>query len=235
MKCRTKFERKSAELKDLTSKILALLSEEEYEEELGRSLRDDYTVMGTLTDLDIAITKLERLEFSQNVSNQPNPNQSTLSNSKYSNFNENEQQNLEILNYNGSNILNSQVKVKLPKVELKPFEGDIIKWKPFRNQFNASIHSNNLISKIEKFSYLKTFLNESASSCISGLTLATGNYDEAVKILEERFGNTQILISAFMQQFVSLPKIKSAYDISGLRNLFDKIENSVRNLKILSV
>ena len=35
MKCRTKFERKSAELKDLTSKILALLSEEEYEEELG--------------------------------------------------------------------------------------------------------------------------------------------------------------------------------------------------------
>ena len=89
--------------------------------------------MGTLTDLDIAITKLERLEFSQNVSNQPNPNQSTLSNSKYSNFNENEQQNLEILNYNGSNILNSQVKVKLPKVELKPFEGDIIKWKPFRN------------------------------------------------------------------------------------------------------
>ena len=133
MKCRTKFERKSAELKDLTSKILALLSEEEYEEELGRSLRDDYTVMGTLTDLDIAITKLERLEFSQNVSNQPNPNQSTLSNSKYANFNENEQQNLEILNYNGSNILNSQVKVKLPKVELKPFEGDIIKWKPFRN------------------------------------------------------------------------------------------------------
>ena len=133
MKCRTKFERKSAELKDLTNKILALLSEEEYEEELGRSLRDDYTVMGTLTDLDIAITKLERLEFSQNVSNQPNPNQSTLSNSKYSNFNENEQQNLEILNYNGSNIVNSQVKVKLPKVDLKPFEGDIINWKPFRN------------------------------------------------------------------------------------------------------
>ena len=78
-------------------------------------------------------------------------------------------------------------------------------------------------------------MNESASSCISGLTLATGNYDEAVKILEERFGKTQILISAFMQQFVSLPKIKSANDICGLRELFDKVENSVRNLKTLSV
>ena len=38
-----------------------------------------------------------------------------------------------------------------------------------------------------------------------------------------------------MQQFVSLPKIKSANDISGLRKLFDKVENSVRILKILSV
>ena len=90
------------------------------------------------------------------------------------------------------------MKVKLPKLELKPYDWDIIKWKPFWDQFNASIHSNNVISKIEKFSYLKTFLNESASSCISGLTLTTENYDEAVKILEERFGNTQILVSAFM-------------------------------------
>ena len=38
-----------------------------------------------------------------------------------------------------------------------------------------------------------------------------------------------------MQQFVSLPKFKSANDISGLRKLFDKVENSVRDLKTLSV
>ena len=154
-------------------------------------------------------------------------------------FNQNELQHLEISNHNGSNFVNSQVKVKLPKLELKTFDGDIINWKPFWDQFDVSIHSNSLISKIEiylKFSYLKTFLNESASSCISDLTLTTENYDEAVKILEERFDNTQILIGAFfMQQFVSLQNIKSANDISGLRKLFDKVENSVRNLKTLSV
>ena len=131
--------------------------------------------------------------------------------------------------------MNSQGKVKFPKLELKPFDEDIINWKPFWDQFNASIHSNILISKITKFSYLKTFLNESSSSCISGLTLTTENYDEAVEILEERFGNTQILISAFMQQIVSLRKIKSANDISGLRKLFHKVENCVRNLRTLSV
>ena len=78
-------------------------------------------------------------------------------------------------------------------------------------------------------------MNESASGCISGLTLTTENHDEAFKILEQRIGNKEILISAFIQQFVSLPKIKSANDISGLKKLFNKVENSVRNLKTLSV
>ena len=57
---------------------------EEYEAELNRSLRNDDTVIDTLTDLDLAIKKLERLEISQNVSNQPNLNQNTLSNSNSS-------------------------------------------------------------------------------------------------------------------------------------------------------
>ena len=90
MKFRTKFERKSAELKDLTNKIITLLSDEEYEEELSRSLRDDDTVIDTLVDLDLAIKKLERLEIPENVSSQPNLNQNTPSNSNSSNFHENE-------------------------------------------------------------------------------------------------------------------------------------------------
>ena len=39
MKCRTKFERKSDDSKDLTNKILTLLTEEEHQEELSRSLK----------------------------------------------------------------------------------------------------------------------------------------------------------------------------------------------------
>ena len=58
MKCHTKFKRKSAKLKDLTNKILALLSDEEYEKELSRSLRDVDTITGTLTNLDLAIKKI---------------------------------------------------------------------------------------------------------------------------------------------------------------------------------
>ena len=69
---------------------------EEYEEELGRSLRDDDIVIDTLTDLDLVIKKVERPEISQNVSNQPNLNQNTLFSSNFSNFHKNELQHLEI-------------------------------------------------------------------------------------------------------------------------------------------
>ena len=75
-------------------------------------------------------------------------------------------------------------------------------------------------------------MSVSAPSCISGLKLTTENCDKAVKILEEGFANTQILVS--MQQFLLLPKIKSENDISVLKKLFDKVDNRVRNLKTLS-
>ena len=38
-----------------------------------------------------------------------------------------------------------------------------------------------------------------------------------------------------MQQFVSLPVIKSVNDVKGLRKLYEKVKISVRNLKTLDV
>ena len=70
---------------------------------------------------------------------------------------------------------------------------------------------------------------------ISGFTLTSEYYGKVVKILEERFGNTKILINVFTQWFVSLTKIKSANDISALRKSFLKVEINVRYLKTLSV
>ena len=56
----------------------------------------------------------------------------------------------------------SQVKIKLPKLELPKFRGDITQWQGFWDQFNTSIHENTSLSDIEKFNYLRTFLTDSA-------------------------------------------------------------------------
>ena len=53
--------------------------------------------------------------------------------------------------------------------------------------------------------------------------------------LKHRCGNSYVLISAYMKKFVLLPKIENYDDIKGLRNLYDQIESSVRNLQTLKV
>ena len=78
-------------------------------------------------------------------------------------------------------------------------------------------------------------MSPSAREGISVLTTTAENYNEAVELLKQRYGNTQVLINAHMQQFVSLPVIKSVNDVKRLRKLYEKVESSVRNLKTLDV
>ena len=110
------------------------------------------------------------------------------------------------------------VKVKLRKLELKPFDGNILNWQPFWDSFQSSIDSNSNISPVDKFAYLQS--SWSASACIFGLTTTAENYNETVGLLKQRCGNTQVLINAHMQQFVSLPVIKSVNGVKGLRKRY---------------
>ena len=55
-----------------------------------------------------------------------------------------------------------------------------------------------MLTAIEKFTYLKGQLEGSAADCSQGFSLTSKNYEEAKQILEERFGNPQIIISAHM-------------------------------------
>ena len=50
--------------------------------------------------------------------------------------------------------LTETVKVKLPKLELKPFDGNILNWQPFWDRFQFSIDSNSNTSSVDKFDYL---------------------------------------------------------------------------------
>ena len=89
------------------------------------------------------------------------------------------------------------------------------------------------MSDIEKFNFLRSFLTDSAYSLISGLSLNSENYKEAVNVLKERFGNKQTLILSYMDSFVQLSVVKNSNDVINLRKLYGKIEISVRNLNSL--
>ena len=44
--------------------------------------------------------------------------------------------------------------VRLPKLTIRSFDGDITKWTGFWDSFNSAIHSNTALSEVDKFNYL---------------------------------------------------------------------------------
>ena len=74
-------------------------------------------------------------------------------------------------------------RTKLPKLTLRRFKGDITQFRTFWDTFESAVHSNPGLTKIDKFSYLVSLLEGSASRAIEGLPVTEENYDSAVEIL----------------------------------------------------
>ena len=78
----------------------------------------------------------------------------------------------------------SHPQVKLPKLSIKKFNGDVTKWVTFWDSYNSSIHSNSSLSSIDKFNYLVSLVESSAAEAITGLTITAANYEEAITTLK---------------------------------------------------
>ena len=104
---------------------------------------------------------------------------------------------------------------KLPKIKMPEFSGDPLMWQGFWDQYQASIHNNSTIGDIDKLNYLKGCLKGEALSAVSGLHLSSDNYKEAVELLDRRFGNEQLLISAHMESLLNISKIRSRDNIKN--------------------
>jgi len=126
-------------------------------------------------------------------------------------------------------------KVKLPKLSPKRFNGDITQWSTFWDIFELSIDSNSDLSRIDKFTYIKSLLEGSASEAVSGLKLTGPNYTEAISILKKRFGNKQQIINRHMDNLLNVDAIASQHNSKGLRHLHDTIESQIRGLRSLGV
>lgn len=125
--------------------------------------------------------------------------------------------------------------VKLPKLTIKRFAGDLTKWAAFWDSFESAIHQNPSLSAVDKFNYLKSFLESTAAESIAGLTLTSANYDEAIATLKARFGNTQLIVNKHMDALLHLSSVMSHHDLKGLRRLYDSVETHVRGLRALGV
>ena len=87
---------------------------------------------------------------------------------------------------------------------------------------------------IDKFNYLVSLLEGSALRSIKGLAITEENYQAALDILQERFGNSQQIISTHMDELLKLQPCTSEKS-SQLRYMYDKVSVNVRGLEAMGI
>ena len=142
-----------------------------------------------------------------------------------------EQKRLELEKQFGAPITHHTPSIKLPKLELQKFNGNILKWQEFWDSFEASIHRNPNLQPVDKFNYLRVQLEGDASVVISGLELTNTNYKVAVNLLQQRFGRDELMMDAHYSALMDLPA--SLNNAAKLRETYDMIEKHLRSLKAL--
>ena len=121
--------------------------------------------------------------------------------------------------------------VKIPKLDFTKFSGNLLKWQEFWDSYDSAIHSNASLSPVEKINYLRAKVEGESEEVISGLTLTNANYEEAIKLLQKRFGQNEIIINAHFTKLMDLPA--SSSHTSALRTSYDSIEKHLRSLQAL--
>lgn len=133
------------------------------------------------------------------------------------------------------NVITSSLEsqsIKLPIIKLPVFKGEYEKWLEFRDAFKALVHSNNNLSEIQKYYYLKSSLEAEASEVIQNMEVSADNYVVAWNLLEERFENKKLIIHNHVKSIFDFPQLYKESHIE-LRKLFDNVTRHLRSLKTI--
>ena len=126
---------------------------------------------------------------------------------------------------------NDKLTVKLPKLDSKKFDGNILKWTEFWDAFEATIHNNKGLDTMDKFNYLKSQLYGNTSEVISGLELTKDNYYVTIDLLKKRYGKKQVMVNAHYAKLINL--LVAAFNSASLRSFYDTIEKHLRYVRSL--
>ena len=123
--------------------------------------------------------------------------------------------------------------VKLPKLEVPKFDGNILNWITFWEQFNVSVYQCTTLSDTEKLVYLHHSLKDgSAKNVIEGLSHSGDCYLEAVECLKGRYNCPRLIHQAHVRVILEAPSLKTGGG-KELRRLHDIILQHLRALKAM--
>ena len=115
----------------------------------------------------------------------------------------------------------SQVQVKLPKINLPTFDGNVLSWQPYYQSIKLSVVDNPSLADVQKLEYLMRSLKGSAAEAVKGFAVVQANYKAVLEILKERFGQTRLILDAHVRSLIHLPCLNSD-DATSMRKFYDE-------------
>ena len=132
-----------------------------------------------------------------------------------------------------SGVRHATTGLKLPKISIRTFDGSIMNWSSFWEQFEVSIHKKENLEDVEKLAYLREALKYgSAKLVIQGLSQMAGNYAEAIKCLQECYNRPQLIHQAHVHAILEAPPLKNG-STKELCRLHDTLNQHLRALKAM--
>lgn len=120
----------------------------------------------------------------------------------------------------------------IPKINLPPFSGDLLKWLPFIQGWDNSIGSAKNVPNRVKLSLLQQYVKTPAADTISYYSQFDENYEPALNALKSKYGDEERLIDIHIEELINL---KDKVATLSLRKLYDKLVYLIQALETLQV
>ena len=123
--------------------------------------------------------------------------------------------------------------IKLPKLNIKKFDGDFTQWNSFWDIYEASVHRRTDKEGVEKFTYLKGLLEGDTLKLIEGFNLKACYYDEAIKLLQDTFGQQSEIKMSFVRKLLDIESPDASPE--ALQEFRSDFECQIRSLNSLNL
>ena len=115
--------------------------------------------------------------------------------------------------------------LKVPKLDAPTFDGDILSWTRFWEQFSISIDSRKNLSDSEKFVYLQQSLKGgTAKTLIEGLSGTGEHYSKAIACLKGCYDRPRLIHQSHVKAILETPSMKdgNGREFRRLHDLFQQ-------------
>ena len=120
--------------------------------------------------------------------------------------------------------------IKLPKINVPTFDGNMLHWTSFWKPFEVSFHRKDRLSIVKKLAYVRHAVKDDlAKNVTEGLSGSGNNYAEAVECLRRRYDCPRLLNEIHMVAIVEAQTLKNGTG-KELRHLHDCLVQHLRAL-----